>query len=128
MEIIIRLSIIFMIVNAAIFLIGCQKSTQNFDFYFREESFDCGLPYKAEPLRAQYQYKKATNEIFAIYHVRDEKTIVKLEDCTILDAENWTCGGKFIGDYRDAKTSLVNGELSYSGGSLSKCPPKIVKR
>jgi hypothetical protein len=112
-----------------------NSSEATYDIFFITDTKNCNSPYQNTPTSATFSYKKETDEIFAIYEiaVNDEKKhqLIKLDDCSIINKNNWTCGGKIDSGYKSQKFTMVDGDLSFVlGGFLddTSCPTKIVKR
>lgn len=108
-----------------------------YDFYERVDYKNCYSPYEEKPYSLRFAFKKETNEIFMTAEFEDngvkKQQIQKLEDCSILDGKNWTCGGEYKYSYKTPKYMFVNGTFSYEPGKTSlkddaMCAPKIVKR
>lgn len=119
--------------------VSYADSKKLYDLYSRKNYKDCNSPYNEKPdVTWEFVYKKDSNDIFAKIEYEDDggvrkKDVIKLESCTIMDENNWSCGGEWTGAYQAPKYSFVNGEFSYNKGvSVLKgdanCTPKIVKR
>lgn len=110
-----------------------NSSDVTYDVYTKVDYKNCDSPFKENPLSLKFKYKKETNEIFMasefINNGTKNQQLISLTNCSIFDENNWSCGGNWTYGFRNITYSLVNGELSYEGGSLSpNCPVKIVKR
>jgi hypothetical protein len=113
-----------------------NSSSDTYDIYKREDRKNCNSPFKAKPITFKFSYKKDTNEIFRTAEWEadgiSKKHIMKLEDCSILDSKNWTCGGKIETSFINAKYTFIEGVFSFEDlkfiNDLPSCPPKIVKR
>lgn len=107
-----------------------SETISNYDIYYRE---DCNSPFK-NPTSYKFSFKKETSEIFMTVEFDKDgvrkQGIDKLEDCTILDSNNWMCGGKLIGgSLFDTKYQFIEGVFSYDPGyNINMCNVKIVKR
>jgi hypothetical protein len=111
------------------------SSVATYDFYERVDGKNCYSSYGDKPdYSLRFAHKKETGEIFvtAEFDVDGVKKIdiQKMENCSVLDAKNWSCGGVWIGTMLSAKYVFVNGEFSYNAGIMQSvnCMPKIVKR
>jgi hypothetical protein len=113
-----------------------NSSSDTYDMFTREDSKNCNSPFKAKPIIFTFSYKKDSNEIFKTVDWNEDgiskKSFMKLENCSILDSKNWTCGGKIETSFINAKYTFIEGVFSYEGLKLfndpPSCPPKIVKR
>lgn len=115
---------------------GASSSGSTYDVYGKIDSKNCNSPFADKPyVSLKFSFKKETNEVFitAVRLDEDEKTqrINKLENCSVLDGKNWTCGGEWTGSYKSPKYMFIDGELSYDEGFntiTANCPRKFVKR
>lgn len=114
-----------------------NTSTAVYDLYERMDYRNCNSPFDEKPVSFKFVYKKETNEIFqtAVFYEDGLKKqqINTLDDCSILDVKNWTCGGKQEITYKTAKYTMVDGEFSYEDFRSSlkddaNCGVKIIKR
>jgi hypothetical protein len=113
-----------------------NSSSDTYDMFTREDSKNCNSPFKAKPFTFTFTYKKDSNEIFKTVDWNEDgiskKSFMKLENCSILDSKNWTCGGKIETTFINSKYTLIDGIFFYEGlklfNDLPSCPPKIVKR
>jgi hypothetical protein len=83
---------------------------------------------------SKFLFKKETNEVFMTIEYDEngalKKQISKLENCSILDYKNWSCGGEVTGSYLSPKYMFVDGEFSFANGFSTysaNCSYKIVK-
>lgn len=110
-------------------------SAATYDFYFKTDYKNCNSEFDTKPLFSlKFLFKKETNEIFMTSEVDDNGTrkqqIRKLDNCSVLDPKNWSCGGDWIGRYQSPKYMFIDGEFAYDKGadSIPSCEIKIVKR
>jgi hypothetical protein len=81
---------------------------------------------KDEVSRYIETYRFKDNKIYSTYQSKNEGSdytkIIELEDCVIIDSQNWSCGGKFMNiAYKTASSPsyvLNNGRFTYSRGYL----------
>lgn len=113
-----------------------NTSGAKFDLYSRVDYKNCNSAFTDTPITLKFNYKKETNEIFMtaefVVDGIKKSQISTLDKCSILDSQNWSCGGEWNGSYRSTKITLVNGELSYDNGTPvlkddANCPVKIIK-
>ena len=114
---------------------GSSSSAATYDFYTKVDFKNCNSPFEEKPgFSLKFTYKKETNEIFMTAEFSDgktEKMLNKLDNCSILDAKNWTCGGERIGGSLSPKYMFVDGDFIYAKGIYqadANCDVKIVKR
>ena len=116
---------------------NAPMSDTTYDFYFASNPNDCNSSFDSKPnMSVRFLYKKESNEVFMLYEsagVGDKKQgIEKLDNCSIIDEKNWSCGGDvLVGGYVTGKYTLVNGVFSYGEGYFGRtktCPIRIVKR
>ena len=114
-----------------------NSADAKYDLYSREDYTNCNSPFDESPTTLQFAYKKETNEIFMTseYVLKGIKKqdLTTLDNCSVLDVKNWTCGGEWSGGYRSSKFSMVNGEfmnedLTAINKDDANCPVKIVRR
>jgi hypothetical protein len=116
--------------------VGTSPSGSTYDFYGKIDSKNCNSPFADKPyVSMKFSFKKETNEVFVTAKMlnAEEKTqmIKKLENCSVLDAKNWTCGGEWKGSLLTPKYMFIDGDLSYEEGFntlTANCPRKFVKR
>jgi hypothetical protein len=115
---------------------GKSSSNATYDFYDKVDFKNCNSPFESSPsFSLKFLFKKETNEIFMTVEF-DEKgvkkqEIQKLDNCSVMDAKNWTCGGEWIGSYKQPKYMFIDGAFSYDIGISSvgsNCDIKVVKR
>ena len=98
------------------------------------------LCYGAKSVDLIYTYELKNNEIYETVVVPKKETntgkdelisLTKLEDCTIKDSKNWSCGGKssyeISGAYRSELHTVFEGRYRYTSGTakLDFCVKKI---
>jgi hypothetical protein len=89
------------------------------------------LCYGAKSVDFIYTYELKDKEIYETVVVPKKETntgkdelisLTKLEDCTIKDSKNWSCGGKstyeISGPYRSELHTVFEGRYRYTAGSL----------
>lgn len=114
--------------------IELTKSNATYDFYERVDKNDCTSTFFTLKPAVSFSFslKKETSDIFmtAEYETNGMKKheIRKLDNCTVLDSKNWTCGGEWIKSHRLPQYSMVRGELSFSDFTNCTYNYKIVKR
>ena len=119
------------------FKVDISKSAYDF-YHWRFDERNCNSGTSSEPdYSLKFSHKKETNEIFVTgeFKVKGsiQSSIQKLDNCYIIDSNNWSCGGEWVANFLSPKYTFVNGEFSFTDGlSLSdkqpRCMPKIVKR
>ncbi len=114
---------------------GSSSSGATYDFYLKEDYNNCYSPFETKPsFSLRFLFKKETNEIFMTSEIDDNGTrkqqIRKLDNCSVLDSKNWTCGGEWIGSYQTPKYMFIDGSFAYDKGvdGLANCDVKFVKR
>ncbi len=117
-------------------LLNGDISKSSYDLYGNIDPKNCNSPYEKEPfVSLQYAFKGETNEIFVKVEMRSDgkidKDISKLDNCTVMNERNWSCGGQHSAGNRSPKHTFVDGVFSYDDGyvsGFSNCPSKVVKR
>ncbi len=77
--------------------------------------FSCGEQYQLD----EFVVNVERNEVVRIRKVFDEKNVLfhsditKLDDCTIVNSKNWTCGGKYIYGGKSATYQSIDGKFGY---------------
>jgi len=112
-----------------------SSSNATYDFYSHADSKNCNSPFEDKPMfSSKFLFKKETNEVFMTIEYDEngtiKKQISKLENCSILDSKNWSCGGEVTGSYLSPKYMFVDGEFSFANGFSTysaNCSYKIVK-
>jgi hypothetical protein len=114
-----------------------NSSGSTYDLYSKVDFKNCNSAFAEKPyVSLKFDLKKETNEIFMTGVRLDEKEntkqIKKLENCSVLDAKNWTCGGEWQDTIKKVKHSMIDGELSIDPGFnpflSERCSIKVVKR
>lgn len=113
-----------------------NSSAATYDFYPKVDYKNCSSEYEKKPLMSsKFLYKKETNEIFMTSDFEvdgvKKQQIKKLENCSVLDSKNWTCGGDWLASTKKPTYMFVDGVFIYEGyvfPDTPNCPYKIVKR
>lgn len=114
-----------------------SASDATYDFYSRVDEKNCSSPLKDKPdFSLKFSFKKETNEIFMTTESNDagvkEQQIHKLNNCSVLDSKNWTCGGnRSDGGYRFSTYMFIDGAFAFERGFFwppGDCDGKFVKR
>jgi len=112
-----------------------NSSEATYDIFENIDKKRCYTSFEKTPISVSFSYKKETDEIFAIYEIAvdDEKKhqLIKLDDCSIINKNNWTCGGNISNEYISEKFTMVNGDLTFEPSGFiydNRCFPKMVKR
>jgi hypothetical protein len=113
-----------------------SSDSTTYDFYVPLDYKNCNSPYEEKPgFSLRFAFKKETNEIFMTIEMDvdgvKKMQIQPLNDCSILNSENWTCGGKSAGSYISPLYAYVDGVFSYVDGQFigeKNCPSKYKKR
>jgi len=101
------------------------------DFYYPVDSSDCNSPHSDKPITIEFVFDEKKNAIFIKGEDKDSgrQFLNKLDDCEIIDSQNWYCGGKILtGGYVAGKYQVVSGKFSYlsgGGAGIVNCQPKI---
>jgi hypothetical protein len=115
---------------------GTSPSAATYDFYFKEDSKNCNSPFEEKAgMSLKFLFKKETNEIFMTSEINNNGTkkqqIQKLDSCSVLDSENWKCGGEWTGNYQSPTYMFINGDFAYDKGFNrvdANCDLRFVKR
>ena len=115
---------------------GTSPSAATYDFYFKEDYKNCNSPFKEKAsMSLKFLFKKETNEIFMTSEIDNngakKQQIQKLDSCSVLDSENWTCGGEWISGHQLPKYMFIDGAFAFDKGISSvgaSCDVRVVKR
>lgn len=107
-----------------------------YDFYTKVDYKDCNSPFKSKPnFSLKFAFKKDTNEIFMTFELDEDgvkkRELLKLDNCSILDSKNWTCGGDITGGYQSPRYKFIDGVFGYDRGISTfgaNCELKFIKR
>lgn len=113
-------------------------SDHSYDLYIKDDKKSCNLDFNTKPdANLKFTLKQQTNEIYLTFTAYDNSTgqkdtiIQRLENCSVIDQFNWSCGGEIYGNSVSEKYTFVDGIFSYKDSSMKlngKCPVKWVKR
>lgn len=111
-------------------------SSATYDFYYKVDNTNCNSPFEAKPsYSSKFLFKKETNEVFLTVDYDDngvkKHEIHKLDNCSVLNSKNWTCGGEFIGSMLSPKYMFVDGVFAFDKGISTmhqNCDVRIEKR
>jgi hypothetical protein len=106
-----------------------------YEIYFKKDINNCNSQYEDKPsLLVEINYKKEPQEIFLTYtNLMDnnEKKLVKLNNCEILNEKNWTCRTKYHGrENEDDVFTMINGKYKVHSGAKTWRPnpcPTLIK-
>jgi hypothetical protein len=107
-----------------------------YDFYTKVDYKDCNSPFKSKPnFSLKFAFKKDTNDIFMTFELDEDgvkkQELLKLDNCSILDSKNWTCGGDITGGYQSPRYKFIDGIFGYDKGISTfgaNCEVKFTKR
>jgi hypothetical protein len=109
-----------------------------YDFYYPVEQSNCDSPFEKDPFSLTFRVKREDGEVFriAVFRMNNEtiRDLDRLENCSVLDKNNWKCGGVSHSTFVSDTYSMVDGSLTYTNMyNLDSrrpplCPPKIIKR
>ena len=114
---------------------GHESSSEvTYNVYTKVDYNNCSSPFQENPgLKLKFSFKKDTNEVFmtAEFSNGSEKLFEKLENCSVLNSKNWTCGGVRRGPYITPTYNFIDGALVYDKGFTdfgANCDWKFVKQ
>lgn len=115
---------------------SASPSGATYDFYQKVDYKNCNSPFETNPsFSLKFLFKKETNEIFMTAEFDDngakKQQIQKLDNCSVLDSKNWTCGGEWTGGYQSPKYMFIDGAFAYDKGISTlgaNCDVRFVKR
>lgn len=107
-----------------------------YDFYTKVDYKNCNSSFETKPsFSLKFLFKKETNEIFMTAEFDDngakKQQIQKLDNCSVLDSKNWTCGGEWTGSFQSPKYMFIDGVFAYDKGFSTigaNCDVRFVKR
>jgi hypothetical protein len=94
-----------------------------YDYYRRVDEKNCDSTFNDKPSYSlEFIFKKITTEVFikATWREGGEKKqrLIKLDNCTVLDSKNWTCGGEWTTTMTTPTYTFINNVLTFDEQTL----------